>query len=611
MTAEPPRESRALCATLAPVLLLAAGLFAYHNSFHGPFVFDDVFAIEDNASIRQLWRALSPPDDTPLTGRPVANFSLAVNYALNGLDVRGYHVFNVAVHLAVALLFFGVVRRTLVSPPLRDRYAVPATGLALAAALLWVVHPLTTDAVTYVTQRTEAMMGFSLLMTLYASQRAFASSFAGGWYVTAALAFALGMGCKETIAVAPILVLAYDTLFVSASLRDALRRHAVLYVALAGTLVLLLVLLGARFQRDLPQVASDPAHAWRYALTQLGVIAHYLRLAVWPSPLATDYDDWPLARTFVDVLPAAMLVFTLVVATTWGLARRFRLAFLGLVVFAVLAPTSSLLPVPNEIAAERRMYVPLLAIVVAAVLAGDAMLATLVRRDRTRRLAAVLIVGAWGLGLALTTTRRNEVFRTVPSFWQDVLATRPRAVRARINLGKYLNERGSSAEASVLLEEAVRLRPDDPQTHYGLGVTLAAQGRLDEAITHYREALRLRPRDASTYNNLGNALARQGHFDDAVVQYREAIALDPAHARAHRNLGHALALSGHLKEAIWYYDESLRLHPEAETHVDLAGVLVRAGDMAAARQHLERALALEPRLEPARRALGDLPAQDE
>jgi len=223
----------------------------------------------------------------------------------------------------------------------------------------------------------------------------------------------------------------------------------------------------------------------------------------------------------------------------------------------------------------------------------------------------IAIVGACGLGLALTTTRRNEVFRTVPSFWQDVLATRPRAVRARINLGKYLNERGSSAEASVLLEEAVRLRPDDPQTHYGLGVTLAAQGRLDEAITHYREALRLRPRDASAYNNLGNALARQGHFDDAVVQYREAIALDPAHARAHRNLGHALALSGHLKEAIWYYDESLRLHPEAETHVDLAGVLVRAGDIAAARQHLEQALALEPRFEPARRALDGLPAQDE
>ena len=157
---------------LAAICLVGAILAAYHNSFSGPFVFDDSAAIVGNPTIRHLsalGEVLSPPREGGQTvgGRPVVNLSLAVNYALGGTEVRGYHVFNLGVHALGALLLFGVARRTLLQPALRERFGPAATPLALAVAGLWAVHPLQTESVTYTIQRAESLMGLWYLLTLY------------------------------------------------------------------------------------------------------------------------------------------------------------------------------------------------------------------------------------------------------------------------------------------------------------------------------------------------------------------------------------------------------------------------------------------------------------
>jgi len=172
-----------------PVLIVAAGIVAYFNSFRGPFILDDTISIVDNPHIRHLWpvwEALSPSPQSLVGGRPVVNFSLAINYALGGLTVWWYHALNLAIHLLAGLTLYGIVRRTLLRrecwpSSLRQRaggamecwarFGASADWIALTVALIWELHPLQTECVDYIVQRTESLMGLSLLLTVYCTLR--------------------------------------------------------------------------------------------------------------------------------------------------------------------------------------------------------------------------------------------------------------------------------------------------------------------------------------------------------------------------------------------------------------------------------------------------------
>ncbi|MGE5199514.1 MAG: hypothetical protein ACM3H9_07720, partial [Rhodospirillaceae bacterium] len=228
---------------LVVLLLAGAATAAYQTSFAGVFVFDDEFAIQRNPNIRTLWpisRALSAPPESPVSARPVASLTLAVNYALAPAGARdvmapggpdappdvtarfldnvwGYHAMNLALHVLAALAVFGVVRRTLASSRLRPSFGPASRALASAVALVWVVHPLTTDAVTYVTQRTEILMGLFYLLTLYCAIRGaepgLGPAWRRAWAAAAVLACALGMGSKQTMVTAPFVVFVWDWIF--------------------------------------------------------------------------------------------------------------------------------------------------------------------------------------------------------------------------------------------------------------------------------------------------------------------------------------------------------------------------------------------------------------
>jgi tetratricopeptide (TPR) repeat protein len=272
---------------------------------------------------------------------------------------------------------------------------------------------------------------------------------------------------------------------------------------------------------------------WHYALTESGVIVHYLRLAIWPYPLSADYDGWPIATSLRSVLPYAVIVVSLVALSLWGLVRKRKLAFLGVWFFAILAPTSSFRPLSWEVAAERRMYLPLAAVVLLLVLGGS----TLLRRLQAPKPVGSVIVLALAVILAVATVRRNEDYRAPLVFWNDIVSKRPDNPRARISFGYYLYKAGRRAEALSQLSEAVRLKPDNPYARYSLGIMLANQGRTREAIEHYREAARLDPSDFRTRYNYALALWRQGLRDEAILQLEEALRLKPDSSSARRLLG--------------------------------------------------------------------------
>jgi tetratricopeptide (TPR) repeat protein len=575
---------------LAAAVIVASVLAAYLNGLTAPFELDDIASIPENPSIRTLWPLsvpLSPPSTgTTVGGRPFANLTLAVNHALGGDGVRGYHAVNILIHALAALALFGVVRRTLAMPAVPARFARDALPLALAAALLWALHPLLTESVTYVIQRVESLMGLFYLLTLYCLIRSVDPGRTAAWQAGAIASCLLGMATKEVMATAPLAALLYDRTFVSGSFREALRRRGVLYAGLAATWIPLGVLVaGTGWSRGDSAGFTGWAAAGAYWLAQSQAAARYLGLSVWPHPLVFDYGTVILAHPRASAL-CALLMIPLAAATLYMTWRRPAPGFLGAWFFLILAP-SSLIPVATQTMAEHRMYLPLAAVVVAVVLGSHALLGRW----------AFAFLGVVAVGLGFLTSARNEDYRSAVALWDGAVASEPGNARARCALGIALRSLpGRLPDAVAQLREAVRLEPGYVLAHNELGIALqAAQGTSDEAIGQFREALRLDPEYAIAHHNLGLALAQSGKVREAIDEFEAAVREKPDYAEALSNLGVALCISGRTDEGIQQMKGAIRINPDlAMTHLNLGSALLRQGRRTEAAAEFEAVLKLTP-----------------
>jgi Flp pilus assembly protein TadD len=566
-------------------LLILATLAAYHAGFSGPLVYDDLPAIAENPTIRHLALAAlaPPPGGLTVSGRPVLNLSLALNYAVSGTRVESYHAVNLVIHLLAALALFGIARRALARS-----CAGPADAPALAIALLWAVHPLQTESVLYLAQRAESLMGLFYLLTLYCFIRSAEAEAPSpgrrGWAALAVLACLLGMGTKEVMVSAPVMVLLYDRAFIAGSFREAWRRRRGLYALLAATwLPLAALVAGSGGNRGGTEGFGLGLGWWGYELTQLQAIAHYLRLAVWPSPLVFDYE--PLGVRAAEAAPYALVVAPLAAGTAWALWRRPPLGFLGAWFFAILAPTS-LLPSGVQTIAEHRMYLPLAAVIAALVVGACSAL------GRIPTLVLALVAAA---GLGCATARRSEAYRSNLALWADTAAQRPGNARAQNNLGQALFLQGRVAEAENLYRKALQLDPGNAQAHYNLANILDHDGRMPEALAEYGHALALRPEFFEAHNNLGLALAKAGRPAAAIAEFQATLRLQPDSFAAHCNLADALAQVGRFPESVEQYEQALRLEPDfAPVQENLGLALAQAGRVPDAVAPLEAAVRLNP-----------------
>jgi protein O-mannosyl-transferase len=269
--APPAPKSRARW--LAIAALIVGALAAYHNTLSLPFVFDDQIVVVDNTTIRDLraWRDVlrAPHDGSGAAGRPMLNLTFALNYAWGGLDVRGYHVVNLLLHTSSALLLFALVRRTLQLPRLNSRYGPHALPLALAVALLWELHPLNTESVTCISQRTELLVAFFYLLTLLALVRSAEGPARNRWQVLAVASCLIGMASKEVMATMPLVALLFDRTFIAGTFREAWRQRRPLYLGLMGTWLLLgALVLGMGGSRGVAAGFGLGVTPWSYALKQ-------------------------------------------------------------------------------------------------------------------------------------------------------------------------------------------------------------------------------------------------------------------------------------------------------------------------------------------------------
>ncbi len=584
----------------ALLLVVAVGL-AYANSLATPFLFDDLGAVQHNPSIRQWSTALSPPTDgSTTTGRPLVNLSFALNHALQGDTPWGYHLLNGLIHAAATLLLFGIMHRTLGRPALAGITGAAARPLAFVIALLWTVHPLQTESVTCIAQRTESLCGLFYLAVFYGFARGTASPPAGRWLVLSVLACLAGMATKEVAATAPLLVLLYDRTFVAGGFADAWRRRRGYYAALAATWLLLAwLVLGRGGSRGVAAGFGLGIPWWKYLLQQCEALVLYLKLSVWPHPLVLDYGT-AVVQSPAEVWWQGLVVLALLAGTGWALVRRPVLGFAGAWFFVILAPSSSVVPLITQTMAEHRMYLPLAAVLALAV--GTAW--------RWLGARTWLPLGAVALLFTGLTVARNHDYRDPLVIWTDTVAKCPQSGRAHINLGVELRKSGRPQEALAHFARAIGLHGESVISgHYHSGATLLELGRVPEAIGHLATAVQLAPAHVDARFTLANALVTDGRPAEALPHYRQVIAIMPA-ADAHTNLGVALARLGRDEEALAQFAQALQLEPALpNTHAQYARVLTRAGRHAEAVTQYAETLRLVPQQAEVRNDFGVLLAR--
>jgi tetratricopeptide (TPR) repeat protein len=595
---------------LACIALVLAGLAAYSDGFNGPFIFDDTVFV-NQPSATHLWPILP----TLAGRRPVVELTLALNHKLGG-GVKGYHIFNVAVHLLAGLTLFGIVRRTLALPRLMGRFSEgAATALAFCTALLWTLHPLQTAAVTYVIQRMEAMMGLFYLLALYCLIRSALSSRPAGWGAAAVVSCALGMGCKEVMVSAPAMLLLYDRIFITGSFREALRRRWPLYIALLATEPLLAGSIREAFGKNPLSAGFRLASVTpgQYALSQLGVILHYLALTFRPIGLCLDYD-WPVAKTLRDIAPGAIVIGALLSLTILTLVRWPTWGFAGAWFFVLLAPSSSFLPL-KDLAFEHRMYLSLAAVSAVTVIAIWLIAERVARRIGETGAAPALSAGLVTLVLAIAaaalvgalTWRRNARFQSAVVIWQDTVNQRRDNPRAWNNLADAFINAGNYAKVRHCCDEAIWLRPNFPEPYNNLGLWYANQRRYEEAIQNYTRAIQLRENFPLAYNNRASACVQLGRYEGAIQDCLRAIELDPQMAMAYYNLGNAYSKTGDDAGAAAAYGEAIELRWNyPEIYYKLGRSLQRLGRLDEALANDDKAIAMLPDYIDARLDRGNL-----
>jgi len=585
-----PERSAPLPRLLGPLVIAAAAGLAYANTLDASFHLDDFTAILGNPGVRSLG-VLWPPSDP----RWLGYVSFALNYGAGGTSVLGYHLANLAIHVCNGLLVYRLAALVLRTPALREARpdGLVHRWLPLLAGLVFTLHPLATQAVTYVVQRftSLATLCFLASVILWIEARLDLEA-EGRWrtrtalaYLGSVLAAAAAMKTKEISFTLPLVALGLELL-----LFERPRRIALLGPLLASALLVPLAVVGkggwsgdvldaaARATAETGQISR-----WSYALTQTRVVATYLRLLVLPVGQNFDHDVRVSASWLEpSVVACSLLLLALVAlaAIAWIRGRRAGDPFgplwlLGVGWFFVtLSVESSVIPI-RDVLFEHRTYLPTAGASIALAAALLRGLEALRARSLPRRAGAVA-VGAAVLALGVATHARNRVWHDEQSLWSDVVAKSPGKARAHDFLGSALLDQGATADALREFRRALELAPrpaEAARAHTNLGAVHKARGQVDEAVREYEQALALEPDLARAHGNLGMAYEEQGKLEAATREYRAVLRLsgtDLDRAKAHSNLGAVLLRQGRAAEAVGEIEAALAAAASLEPSLKIA-----------------------------------------
>lgn len=572
---------------IAFLILSVLAVVLYSSAFHGPFIFDDGMYISKNPLIRNLGNFWPPSGP-----RYLGYLSFALNFRLGGLETFGYHIVNVIIHIINGLLVYSLIMSTFRTPWM-DRAQVEgrettAFFLALISSVLFVVHPVQTQAVTYITQRFASLATLFYLLSLVSYIRWRLLSGPKGLkallYIVSLASAIAAQNTKEISFTLPIMIVLYELVFFGL---DKKRIPALIPFILTLAIIPLAILgpeagfggggadIGERTRemqiRDLTALSRHD-----YLVTQFRVIVTYIRLIVLPVNQTLDYD-YPLFTTIFSAAPLVSFLFLLSIAIVaiWIFVKsRKESCALGLLFssgvfwfFITLSIESSIIPI-NDLIFEHRLY---LAMPSASLAFGSALIYILrfaAGKKAPAATLALILTAVIAVPLSIATYMRNTVWADEIVFWEDAVVKSPMKARVHNNLGSVFHRKGDLARAMDEFRRAIELKPNFADAHYNLGVAYKDIGRMDDAILEFEAAVTYQPQKANAHNNLGLAYLSKGRIDEAVGEFSTTIRLEPSNYRAHNNLGLAYKYLGRYDEAAYEFETALSINPGFEDAYD-------------------------------------------
>jgi tetratricopeptide (TPR) repeat protein len=512
-----------------PALL---GGLVYLNSLHNPFVYDDWQTVVDNPSITHLFdiRRIVLYRAT----RPIVNFSYALDRSIWGSQVAGFHVTNVILHVVNIVLFYALARRLAEDRQRRNpvRAGEPRV-VAMAAALLFAVHPLMTEAVGYVSGRSELLCGMFFLAAFLSARRWMIGGRQIDWLLTVVLWMA-ALASKEIAAVFPFVAAAYGRLVLGGSAADRRRRVLRLHLPLVT-----LAIVAAVVRLGVFVLVEHPANAivhWKYALVELEVTWRYVLLFMMPGSQAIFHEVAPIRSLLEPRAWFALLTIAVIAASAWRVRNVVSLVSFGICWFLLLLIPSAVLVMLDlgEPMVEHRVYVASCGLFLATGVAV-ARFGAVFERPRHRRLVATLAT-AGVFSLCGATIVRNAVWSRPVTLWMEAVEGAPDHWRARLMLGEALQDEGRCREAITQYRLAISMRPQEQFGYMKLGLCLAEIGRLDEAASAFERLRQLDPGSAVASVGLGAIAMLRGQPDRARQYFIDTIHRDPGNVPARQSL---------------------------------------------------------------------------
>lgn len=573
---------------LTAFLLLGLVFVCYANTLNAPWYFDDLIRIVNNRAVHlnELTPAALKASLDPAAGeshsqsaffRPVAMASFALNWLFSGSDTTGFHLVNIAIHFLTAFVLYQTILVLMRAPQVPNDLAAQAHCSALLASVLWAIHPIQTQAVTYIVQRTTSLAGLFFVAGMWGylkartahqpRQRLF-------FFIGAGFFYLLGMGTKLNTAILPLSWMLVDILFFQ-DLNDREQRHKIFRrLTMAGLAAVVLgmgllwMMTGDPLAPIIKGYDQRPFTLPQRLMTEPRIILFYLSLLCMPIPDRFGFmHDVTISRSLMDpwtTLPA-MASIVLLVGIGLYVARRNKFLSLAILFFFLNHLVESSI-VPLELLYEHRNYLPSMFLFLPLVIPIVAGIARW--RSSRRYLSGGMAVGVIILMVMLGTAThaRNRVWTSEKIFWEDVLVKASGSARPYMQLGAYHEKQGRYALALKLYARALDLYDPAPQ--------------------------RVR---SGAYNNMGTIFNRWRQKEAAIRHFQEALAVNPRHEIARYNLLFPLISVGRLDEALNHAEVLIRQNPAHPYYLNSAGyILLQQGQLDRAREQLEKALAITP-----------------
>ena len=597
---------------LLAILCVFAGLalIIYSRTINGPFIFDDIPNIVDNQHIRmtkinieQIKEICKSPSP-----RPVANLSFALNYYFGGYNVIGYRVVNLMIHIFTGILLFLFIINMLNSPI--NTACIPkdlksnSLLISFFAALIWIVHPVNTQSVTYVVQRMNAMAAMFYMLSFLCyikGRKARLSRLATGgmtkgsrvkpifWFIGCAISGILAFSSKQNSATLPLFIVLYEWFFFQ-DLKQIWPQLKILWIGFAVLVLSITALIfiktdPASFSLILTQNFTLPQRL----LTEARIVLYYISLFFYPAPVRLSLThSYPLSVSAIEPFTTLLCIIGITTAIFLAvyLAKKDRIiAFCILWFFGNLVIESSFIPL--ALIFEHRTYLPSMMVYF--------LIVTLLFRSVKHKWTAFGLMGLIILILSIWTFQRNNVWSDEISLWRDGIKKSPNITTPHINLGEALQAKGKTKKAIDCYLKVLSISPNNTKAHINMGAALLEHKNYDKAFYHFKKALKNDPLSKQARLNLGNILFAQNKTKQAMNYYLELLKLYPDYTEAHNNLGNVLIKQRKFKKAVLEFSKVLKAQPmHLEAHINMGAALSYLNQNDKAIAHYSKALQIDP-----------------